>query len=134
MFIIAKANVLAIGVEQKTDALKELPIRLVCLSKGSEAVSSLKNENFHSVISHWHLMDMPEGSFLKGLKSIRPGVPTIAVIEANNPQQEIQARCLGVSAVVTEDCSEEEFRQVVCGVLGLKETAALEQIYAVKEN
>lgn len=134
MFIIAKTNVLAIGIDRQTDALKELPIRLVCLKKGSEAVSSLKNENFHSVISHWHLLDMPEGAFLKGLKSIRPGMPTIAVIESNNPQQEIQARCLGVSAVVTEDCSEEDFRQVVCGVLGLKEAAALEELYAVKEN
>ena len=98
-----------------------------------QAARSLKNESIHSVISHWHLKDMPDGAFLKGLKSIRPDIPTIAVIEANNPQQVIQARSLGVAAVVTDDCSEEDFREIVCGVLGLRNAAVLEDLYAVKE-
>ena len=76
---------------------------------------------------------MPDGAFLKGLKSIRPDIPTIAVIESNDPQQEIQARSLGVAAVVTEDDTEEHFRQIVCGVLGLNHAGILEDLYAVKE-
>ncbi|HOM60590.1 MAG TPA: hypothetical protein PLX18_10670 [Anaerohalosphaeraceae bacterium] len=133
MYIVAKTNVLAIGVYNRVESLKELPIRLICLNRGNDAVRSLKNETIHSVISHWHLKDMPDGAFLKGLKSIRPDMPTIAVIEPNNPQQEIQARSLGVSAVITEDCSQEHFRQIVCGVLGLRDAAVLEDLYAVKE-
>ena len=133
MLIVAKTNVLAIGVHDRIDDLKELPIRLICLNHGSEAVSSLKTEKIHSDISHWHLKDMPDGAFLKGLKSIRPDIPTIAVIESNDPQQEIQARSLGVAAVVTEDDTEEHFRQIVCGVLGLNHAGILEDLYAVKE-
>jgi len=133
MLIVAKTNVLAIGVYNRIESLKELPIRLICLSDGTQAARSLKTESIHSVISHWHLKDMPDGAFIKGLKSIRPDMPTIAVIESDNPKQEIQARSLGVAAVVTEDCSEEHFRQIVCGVLGLRDAAVLEDLYAVKE-
>jgi|ADurb_Total_1013_FD_contig_31_2309409_length_678_multi_8_in_0_out_0_1 DNA-binding NarL/FixJ family response regulator len=133
MLIVAKTNVLAVGVHNRIESLKELPIRLICLSEASQAVRSLKTESIHSVISHWNLKDMPGGTFIKGLKSIRPDMPTIAVIETDNPQQEIQARSLGVAAVVTEDCSEEHFRQIVCGVLGLRDAAVLEDLYAVKE-
>lgn len=133
MVIVAKTNVLAVGLADRIDALQELPIRLICLQNGSEAISSLKTEQYHSVISHWHLVDMSDGGLLKGLRGIRPEMPTIAVIQANNPTQEILARSLGVSAVITEDCPDEHFRTVVCGVLGLRNEEVLEEIYAVNE-
>jgi PleD family two-component response regulator len=134
MYVIAKANVLTVGLKEKAKALKELPIRLVSLQQGSEAARSFKTESFDSVISHWHLVDMESGKFLRNLRGIRPDIPTIAVIQANNPAQEIEARSLGVSAVITEDCSDEIFRQVVCAVLGLEKVESIAELYAVKES
>lgn len=133
MVIVAKTSVLVVGIDEKAEALRELPIRLICLEKAREAAGSLKNEQVHSVISHWRLADMPDGFFLKGLRKIRPQVPTIAIVEANNPDQEIQARSLGVTAVITEDCPEEIFREIVCEVLGLTSSDRLQELYAVND-
>jgi PleD family two-component response regulator len=133
MYVVAKANVLAVGLEDKAEALKELPIRLISLQQGSQAASSFKTESFDSVISHWHLVDLEPGMFLRNLRGIRPDIPTIAVIHANNPTQEIEARSLGVSAVITEDCSDDHFREVVCAVLGLERVESIAELYAVKD-
>ena len=134
MYVVAKANVLAVGLkDDKAEALKELPIRLINLQHGSQAARSFKTESFDSVISHWRLVDLEPGAFLRNLRGIRPDIPTIAVIEANNPTQEIEARSLGVSAVITEDCSDDHFREVVCAVLGLERVESIAELYAVKE-
>jgi DNA-binding NarL/FixJ family response regulator len=134
MYVIAKANVLTVGLKEKAKALKELPVRLVSLQQGSEAARSFKTESFDSVISHWRLVDMDSGAFLRNLRGIRPDIPTIAVIQADNPEQEIEARSLGVSAVITDDCSDDHFRQVVCAVLGLERVESIAELYAVKES
>jgi CheY-like chemotaxis protein len=133
VYIVAKANVLTVGLPDKAEALRELPIRLINLQTGRQAASSFKIEDYDSVISHWHLTDMAGGQFLRNLKGIRPNMPTIAIVEANNPAQEIEARALGVSAVITDDCSDEHFRQIVCSVLGLERVEAITEMYAVEE-
>jgi CheY-like chemotaxis protein len=133
MVIVAKMNILAVGVGSRGKSLEGLPVRLVNLKDGYEAVSSFKTEQVDSVISHWHLADMPNGKFLKKLKAVKPQMPTIAIIEGQNPQQEIEARCLGVAAVITEDSSEEHFRRVITSVLGLQDAEAITELYAVKE-
>jgi DNA-binding NarL/FixJ family response regulator len=133
VYIVAKAKVLAVGLQNKAEALRELPIRLINLQAGKEAASSFKIEQYDSVISHWRLADMGEGTFLRNLRGIRPDMPTIAVIEANNPAQEIAARSLGVSAVITEDCPDDHFREIVCSVLGLEKVEAITELYAIEE-
>jgi len=133
MVIIAKMNVLSVGTGNHTECLNGLPVRLINMKKGSDAIRSFKTEHVDSVISHWHLADMPNGRFLKKLKSVKPNMPTIAIIEGGNPQQEIEARSLGVAAVITEDSSEEHFRDVITAVLGFQDVRAIEELYAVKE-
>ena len=133
MVIIAKMNILTVGAGDRVKSLDGLPVRLINLKDGHEAVSSFKTEEIDSVISHWHLADMPNGKFLRKLKAAKPEMPTIAIIEGQNSQQEIEARCLGVAAVITEDSSEEHFRRVVTSVLGLQDTEAIKKLYAVKE-
>ena len=132
MVIVAKTTVLAVGVGNKSTELSELPIRLISFAHASEAVSSFKTEKIDSVVSHWHLDDMPDGLFLRRLRAIRPHMPTIAIIEPGNVEQEIAARSLGVAAVVTEDCSEEYFRMVVADTLHLR-NRTVDRLYAVKE-
>lgn len=132
MIVVAKLNVLTVGVGQRAECLAELPVRVISLQNSRDAVRSFKTEQIDSVISHWHLDDMPDGMFLKRLRAIRPYMPTIAVVEAGNAEQEIAARSLGVTAVIADDSSEEYFREVVCETLGVA-AAEVEGLYAVKE-
>jgi len=132
MVILVKTKVLSVGIGQQARSLQDLPIRLLNLSRGQQAVSAFKREQIDSVISHWHLADMPDGQFLKKLKAVYPDMPTIALVEAGNTQQEIAARSLGVAAVIPEDCDGDYLRQVVSMVLGLQ-TVQIEQVYAIDE-
>ena len=132
MVIIAEMNVLAVGMEDRVGEFDGLPVRLLDMAHGSDAIHAFKTDSIDSVISHWNLIDMPDGEFLKRLKAVRPDMPTVAIIESNNPQQEIEARMLGVSAVIPEDCDGEYFRQVMASVFGLPDVRAIEALYAVK--
>jgi len=133
MIVVTKANVLTVGIADKAQALKELNIRVISLQFGKDAVRSLKSEKFDSVISRWDLPDMKNGTFLQGLKNIKRNIPTIAVIESENTDQEISARSLGVSAVITEDISEDHFRELISQLLGLEEVEQIKEIYATIE-
>jgi len=133
MVIIAEMNVLAVGMEDRVGEFEGLSVRLLDMAHGSDAIRSFRTDPIDSVISHWHLADMPDGEFLKKLKAVKPDMPTVAIVEPNNPQQEIEARMLGVSAVVSEDCGEDYFREVITSVLGLPNEQAIEALYAVKK-
>ena len=98
------------------------------MQSGLEAARSLKNEKVNSVISRWDLKDMPDGKFLKALKAAKPYIPTIAFVRPGNTTQEIAARALGVSAVLTEDASDETFRDTVANLLGLRGTVKIKAI------
>jgi DNA-binding NarL/FixJ family response regulator len=133
MVIIAEMNVLAVGMEKRASEFKGLPIRLLNLTHGRDAIRSFKTGSIDSVVSHWHLADMPNGEFLRKLKAVRPDMPTVAIIEPGNPQQEIEARMLGVSAVITEDCDDQYFREVMASVFGLPSVTSIKELYAVSE-
>jgi len=134
MILLVQATILTVGINGKQEVLQELPIQLISVQSGAEAASSFKNESIDSVISNWDLSDMPNGAFLRRLRRIRPDIPTIAVVKANNLAQEISARSLGVSAVLTDGSSDDHFREVVRQVLGLRDVASIQSIKAVKET
>lgn len=135
MVFVTKSNVLTIGIsDTRIQALRELPIRVINVRFANEAVSSFRNKNIDSVISRWDLMDMPNGELLEGIRSIKPDLPTVAIIEHGNIEQEIAARSLGVSAVLTDDCSREHFIEVVAQVLGLSAEYEIAAIYADEGN
>jgi DNA-binding NarL/FixJ family response regulator len=77
---------------------------------------------------------MEDGQFLKNLKAIKPEIPTIAFIRARDKEQEIAARSLGVSAVLTEDTSDELFRETVANVLGLKGLVSIKAISPAEDS
>lgn len=134
MLIITETNVLTVGIsEGQIQALRELPVRVINVRYGNEAVRSFKSKNINSVVSQWSLDDMPDGALLKGVRSIKPDLPTIAIIESGNTEQEIEARSLGVSAVLTENCGREELIEVLANLLGIADTQAIASIYA-EEN
>lgn len=120
MIVLVEASVLTVGLNGREKVLRELPIRMITMQSGIEAARSLKTERVDSVISKWELEDMADGGFLKGLRAAKPDIPTIAFIRAGDRAQEIAARSLGVSAVLTDEADDDFFRQTVANVLGLK--------------
>jgi hypothetical protein len=55
----------------------------------------------------------------------RPGTPTIAFVRPGDKQQEIAARSLGVSVVLSEDVDDDYFRDAVCQLLGIDSIVAM---------
>jgi DNA-binding NtrC family response regulator len=125
---ILTANVLVAGITEKSKALKELPIRLLVVDTGAEAARCLKEETIHTVVSHWDLIDAWDGELLKRVTAARPSMPTIAFIRPGDCRQEIAARSLGVSAVLSEDVEEDFFRDTVCQLLGISAIVTMKVI------
>jgi len=128
MIVLVQANVLTVGLRGRNEVLRELPIRLVTMRSGIEAARSLKNEKVDSVISKWDLDDMKDGWFVKRLKAIKPGIPTVVFIKAGDRAQEIAARSLGVSAVLTDQADDELFRETIANILGLRDIVSKKAI------
>jgi len=128
MIVLVQATVLTIGLDGRNEILKELPIRLIVKQSGVEAARSLKIEEIDSAISTWDLDDMKDGRFLRCLRAAKPEVSTIALVKAGDRAQEIAARCLGVSAVLTDESDDGFFREMVANVLGLKSHVSIEAI------
>lgn len=118
MYVVV-ANVLAVGLGNRSDILKELPIRLIVMETGAEAIRSLREERITTVVSKWGLVDMPQGRFLKNIIAAKPAIPTIAFVTAGDPAQEIEARSLGITVVLSEDIDDGYFRQAVCQLSGI---------------
>lgn len=132
MFNIAEMNVLAVGMKDGAEQFKGLPVHLLNEALGADAIRSFKTDQIDSVISSWHLADMPDGQFIKRLKAAMPQVPVVAIVQPDNPQQEIEARQLGAAAVISEDCGGEYFRQVMISVFGLPQACPAESVHAVR--
>jgi len=128
MIVLVQATVLTVGLDGKNEVLRELPIRLITMRSAVEAARSLKSEKVDSVISKWNLNDMENGRFLKRLRAVKPEISTIAFVRAGDMAQEIAARSLGVSAVLTDDTDDELFRETVANVLGLKGIVSIKAI------
>lgn len=128
MVVLVQANVMTVGLNGKSEVLRELPIRLITMQSGLQAARSLKNEEIDSVISRWDLDDMPNGRFLRNLRAVKPDIATIVFVKAGDWQQEIQARSLGVSAVLTDQADDEIFKETVANVLGIQNLVAIKAI------
>ena len=128
MIVLVQANVLTVGLDGRNEALRELPIRLITMQLGAEAARSLKNEKVDSVISKWDLDDMSNGQFLRKLRAVKPDIPTIVFVNSGNRAQEVSARSLGVSAVLSDKTSDELFLETVANVLELKGIASIKAI------
>ncbi|MHC4396424.1 MAG: hypothetical protein ACYS1A_12295 [Planctomycetota bacterium] len=134
MIVLVQANVLSVGLNGKNEVLRELPIRLMTMEFGAEAACSLKNEKVDSVISRWDLDDMRDGQFLKKLRVVKPEIPTIVFVNSGDRAQEISARSLGVSAVLTDETSDELFLETVANVLGLKGVVSITAISSAENK
>ncbi len=119
------STILIIAAQDKANALQELPLRVLMMDTGKEAVRCLREERIDSVVSRWDLVDMPAGELLQKIAAARPKMPTVAFIEPGNRQQEIMARSLGVTAILSDDIDDDYFRSTVCQILQIEDIAAV---------
>ena len=134
MIVLIQATVLTVGLNGKNEVLRELPIQLLTMQSGLEAARSLKSRKIDSVISNWDLEDMRDGRFLRKLRAVKPNIPTIVFVRAGDRAQEIAARSLGVSAVLTDEVDDELFLETVANILGLKNIVSIKAIALAKKN
>ena len=126
MVVLVQANVLTVGLDNKNDVLRQLPIRLAAKPSAGEAVRWLRNEKVDSVVSKWDLVDMKDGLFLRKLRVAKPYIPTIVFVKPGDRAQEIEARCLGATTVLPEDTDDELLKQTLINILSLTDLSAKE--------
>ena len=134
MLALVKANVLVLGCGGRNNALKALPIRVLYVETGLDAGRSLKNESVDGVISSWKLPDAPAGKFLRNLRLAKPHLPIIAMVDANNIEQEISARSVGVTAVLNDDVSDDILRKTIVEILGLGDIEVIQKLCAIADD
>ena len=118
-------TILSVGIRNKSEALETLPVRVLVMDNGAEAVRHLFKDKIDIVISHWDLTDMPQGMLLEKIIGAKPNMPTVAFIESDNWEQEITARSLGVTAILNEDIDESYFRNTICRILHIEDVSML---------
>jgi len=119
-------NILVIGIADKGSVLRELPVRVLAMDTGAQAIRCLKAERIDTVVSHWELIDIPAGKLLRNVKEAKPSTPTIAFIKSADIDQEVAARRLGVDAILSEDIDDDYFRETVCQLLGISAVASVQ--------
>jgi len=120
--------VLSVGIGKRSKALRELPIRLMVMNTGAQAVRCLRKGRIDTVVSRWGLIDMPQGSLLKNILAAKPTMPTIAFVTPGDNAQEITARSMGVTAVLGDDIDDDYFREAVCQLLGISTVAGFRTV------
>ena len=124
-------RIVAVGMTDKAGALAELPVRVLSARDGQRALRHLRGRSTDLLIGRWELPGMEPGELFERVREAKPYLPTVAVVEAGNADQEVAARSLGVSAVLPEDMGEGNFRGIVCDMLGLPKLLQIEKRHAL---
>lgn len=132
MIVLVQANVLTVGLNGRDEILKELPIRLISVASAQQAVRMFREDNINSVVGAWDENETNQ-KFLTKLRRAKPDIPTIVFIPADDPEQEVIARSLGFSAILTEDATDEIFKLTIANVLGLKDDVRIREIITKKQ-
>ncbi len=114
-------KILFAGTGDKANALQGLPVQMYITTSGREAIRCLKKRRIDTVISKWQLIDIKNGEFLRAVIEARPGIASIAIINAGDYVQEVAARSVGVTAVLPENVDDGHFRKTVCLISGAVE-------------
>jgi DNA-binding response OmpR family regulator len=106
------ANILSVGLAGGFTALDKLPARHLRASCGTEATQLMRAFEPDLVLLKWHLTDMPGEMLLKRVLVTKPTASVIAIVEAGNMDQEINARRAGATAVVDEAIDDKLFCEI----------------------
>jgi len=126
MIVLVQAQVVSVGFAERAGALMELPLQLNNFESGLQAARYLKNELVDTVVCPWDLPDMPGGIFVRRLRMAKPNVKVVVLVKSGDMSQELAARSLGVSAVLSDKVSDEQLQEVISKLLSLTSTAAVD--------
>jgi response regulator RpfG family c-di-GMP phosphodiesterase len=134
MIFFVQPKILTVGLNGKGRVLSDLPLCVLSCESGAEAAALLKEERVNSVVAAWNLGDMPDGIFLVKLRAVKPDIKTIVFITAGDTVQEIKARSIGVSVVLTDKTSDELFRRAVIETNKLPDNFQIQNNSSVKRK
>jgi hypothetical protein len=125
LMCIVNTTILIVGAKDRGEALRELPVRVILLDNSAEAVRCLRKEAVDAIVSRWHLVDVPSGGLLEAVIGANPWMPSVAFVRPGDAKQEIAARSIGVTAVLSDDIDDAYFRDVMCQILHIEEIASI---------
>lgn len=105
--------ILAVGLADRCEDLKDLPVRLCSVDTGFQALQKLRLELPSVLVGLWDLPDMPDGSLFRRILGSTASAATVTLVEFENTTQEIAARSLGVIVVLDENIDD----KVLCDLL-----------------
>jgi DNA-binding NarL/FixJ family response regulator len=126
MICVVKTKVfLSAGLNGKSEALKELPIWLICCDSAPRAISEFRRLGVVDLlISAWDMPDMPDGELIRLIKKARPWLRTLVLMDEPFVERERAARQLGVAAVLSTEVDEGLLRLAVKEILGIEGVVA----------
>ena len=114
-------TVLAVGLNGRTRTLERLPIRVVSAELGSEAVACLRGRiAVDALVAMWDLPDMANGILICRIRSARPYLPAVTLLDSLSCQREAVARSVGVAAILPVDVDGPLLLRTVAEVLGIR--------------
>lgn len=97
-----------------------LSFNVIEVNTAARVLEALRKTNPDMLASNWEVPGARAGDLLRRIIDAKPGMPTIAVIQAGSIEDELEARRLGVSVVLADDVDDATFEDAVCQVLGIK--------------
>lgn len=95
-------NILSAGLNEDFASIDELTVCHLRASSGAEAIRLMRTFEPDLVLFRWQLADMPGKTLLKRVMAAKPEVSVIAIVKADNIEQEVNARSNGATAVIDE--------------------------------
>ena len=110
---LSESYVLAVGIGGLCRGLGDLPVEICAVETGFAALQQFRRRVPSVLVALWDLPDMPDGMLFRRVLAAAGSVATVAMIEFDNPGQEVAARTLGVTVVLDDDTDEQMIRELL---------------------
>jgi hypothetical protein len=110
---LSEGYILAVGLKQRCDDLKDLPLRLCSVDTGFQALKQLRLEIPSVLVGLWDLPDMPNGALFRRVLTGAASVVTVTLVEFGDTTAEVAARSLGVTVVLDDSIDEQTLTELL---------------------
>ena len=101
MYFVADINILTIGIDLEIGHFDALPAMVIRSNSGMEAIRHLReNHKIDTIVTRWDLPSMPNGQFVRKIRTARPSIPIVVILDDPDEKREIGVRKTGVTAVI----------------------------------
>jgi len=109
----SEGYVLAVGLKDCCNGLKDLPVRLCSVDTSFEALKQLRREVPSVLLGLWDLPDMPNGAMFRRVLAGAASVATVTLVEVGDTAAEVAARSLGVTVVLDENVDKQALAELL---------------------